>query len=380
MTATALAPPRFVRRTQLGANEYRKNFRQVDADIIAAITSAEADRITPLMSKIYLRLASAPPEFWEREGVLYIAAGDEGGQPVKASKVLYGLLGVASATAHKALRWMHDEGVIGYYAGKNGAGIRIFLNRAVGSIGVREGSAGKKILPFARSSGDSVRGSTAEPAFNDSFAVSDNVSDIDSFPRAPQNGAPDKKTADKKESHPRPTTAKDSRTSSENRETTPDCSHTNPTILIDEIVRRILYEIKPVVEDAARRAAHSEHERTREWLERRGLPKAARVAQHEAYSVLRKYGVISESPRGSRAHADAGRSSYTPPAPHPLTQDEVAELAQACVAMLEAKGQSIDFTLSEMSVEAGGFLLPEDAPRVREKANSLISADGRGGN
>jgi hypothetical protein len=26
-----------------------------------------------------------------------------------------------------------------------------------------------------------------------------------------------------------------------------------------------------------------------------------------------------------------------------------------------------------MSTEAGGFLLPEDAPRIREKANSLLS-------
>src|SRR4051812_49520737 len=81
-------PPRFVRRTTLGANEYRRNFHQVDRDIIAAVTSEEADGVTPLMSKIYLRLVSAPPEFWEREGVLYFTAGEEGGRPVKASKVL----------------------------------------------------------------------------------------------------------------------------------------------------------------------------------------------------------------------------------------------------------------------------------------------------
>ncbi len=376
MIATSLAPPRFVRRTQLGANEYRKNFRQIDADIIAAVTSAEADSVTPLMSKIYLRLASAPPEFWEREGVLYIAAGDEGGQPVKASKVLYGLLGVASATAHKALQWMHGQGIIGYFAGKNGAGIRIFLNRAAGSIGVREGTAGKKILPFSRGSNDAARGSAAEPAFNDSFAVSDSASDIDSSPRAPKNGAPEEKTADKKELGPRPTSAIDQQASPERRETPADYSPANPAISVDEIVRRIRSEIGPAVESAARRAAHLEHERTREWLENRGLPKAARVAQHEAYNVLRKYGVITESPRSARAHADVGCGDYVPPAPHPLSPEEVTELAQACVAMLETKGQSIDFTLSEMSAEAGGFLLSEDAPRVREKANSLLSADG----
>jgi hypothetical protein len=40
--------------------------------------------------------------------------------------------------------------------------------------------------------------------------------------------------------------------------------------------------------------------------------------------------------------------------------------------MLEVQGQSIEVTLSEMSVAAGGFLLPEDARRVRQKVNSLI--------
>ena len=48
------------------------------------------------------------------------------------------------------------------------------------------------------------------------------------------------------------------------------------------------------------------------------------------------------------------------------------ELTQACVAMLEVKGQSVEVTLSEMSAEAGGFLLPEDAPRVRVKAEAFL--------
>ena len=64
---------------------------------------------------------------------------------------------------------------------------------------------------------------------------------------------------------------------------------------------------------------------------------------------------------------------YTPPEPHPLSIDEVAELASICVAMLETKGQLIDVTLSEMSAEAGGFVLPEDARRVRESAESLLA-------
>ena len=41
--------------------------------------------------------------------------------------------------------------------------------------------------------------------------------------------------------------------------------------------------------------------------------------------------------------------------------------------MFEVKGQAVEFTLSEMSAEAGGFLLPADAPRVRARAETLLN-------
>lgn len=145
-------------------------------------------------------------------------------------------------------------------------------------------------------------------------------------------------------------------------------------LALDEIITRLRAELEPAMQAAARSAAAREHERTREWLENRGLPKAARVAQHEAYNVLKKYGVISESARSSRTQAEVGRSHYVPPEPHPLTDDEIADLAGVCVAMFETKGQSVDLTLSEMSTEAGGYLLADDAGRVRDKANALLSA------
>ena len=139
---------RFVRRTQLSANEYHKNFLKLDEGIIAAVTSAEADKVTPLMSKIYLRMVNAPARFWEREGVLRFEAESREGDHVKAWAVLCETLGVASATASKALTWLHDSGIIGYFAGKNGVGVRIFLNRASASIGVRAAAPGQKILRF----------------------------------------------------------------------------------------------------------------------------------------------------------------------------------------------------------------------------------------
>jgi hypothetical protein len=374
MSLSPLPGARFIRRTELRPNEYRKNFHQIDREILSAVTSEEADRVTPLMSKIYLRLVNAPEKYWEREGVLRVEAEVRDEKLVKAWSVLCELVGVASATASKALRWMHEQGIIGYFAGKNGVGLRIFLNRAASSVGVRQGQAGKKILAFAPASPGGTPASADEAAFMDSFAVRE-VLDTDKNPRAPKNGA-NTGQVDKSSPEPAPPFLASQRLSStaldNSRQRGPE------PLLLEDIVTRLRAELEPAMREAARQAAAREHERTREWLENRGLPKAARVAQHEAYNVLRKYGVISEAPRPARSQSEVGRNGYTPPAPHPLSAEEVTELAQACVAMLETQGQLIEVTLSEMSSETGGFLLPEDAGRVREKAKSLLSAGDRG--
>ena len=367
MTLQALSTPRFVRKTQLGPNEYRKNFHQIDREVMAVVTSSEADQVTPLMSKIYLRLVNAPERFWEREGVLRIEAELRDEKLLKAWAVLCDLVGVASATASKAIQWMHEQGIIGYFSGKNGVGLRIFLNRAVSSIGVRQAQGNKKILAFTPASSEGAPTSANEPAFNDSFAVRE-ISDSDINPVAPKNGADNERVA--KTSSDPTASAPPNPSSYTKPETAPP--RTLDVISLDEVVARLKAELEPAMHTAARQAASHEHERTREWLENRGLPKAARVAQHEAYNVLRKYGVINESGQISSAHGDVGRSDYTPPEPHKLSPDEITDMAGVCVAMLETKGQSIEFTLSEMSTEAGGFLLPEDAPQVREKANSLL--------
>jgi hypothetical protein len=353
MTLQALSAPRFVRRTQLGPGEYRKNFRQIDGDVIAAVTSQEADCVTPLMSKIYLRLVHAPAQYWERDGVLRFEGElrDE-------------VVGVASATARKALLWMHGQGIIGYFAGKNGVGIRVFLNRAMSSIGTR---AGQKILEFPRASSREARTSADEVAFSDSFADLE-VSDTDRNPRAPKSGAEQAEVVETKP-EPHPTRSGYPPQSVGSGNVLPQQTTLRVEVPVEEIVSRLRHELEPSLQSAARRAAAQEHERTREWLESRGLPKAARVAQREAYNVLRKYGVIKGEAQTSQA--DVGRGH--PVQEHqPLSDGEIEELAQACVAMLEVKGQSVEVTLSEMSVEAGSFLLPADAPRVRAKAEALL--------
>ena len=379
MAAQSLPAPRFVRRTRLGPSEYRKNFHQIDEEGVEAVSSPEADRVTPLMSKIYLRLVSAPAEFWEGPGVLYFAQRTGEAGQLKASKVLYEVLGVASATAHKALQWMHRQGIIGYSSGKNGAGLRIFLNRAASSIGVRDDQPAKKILPFARGSSGAARGSSVEPAFKDSFAVQRDCSDEDINPRAPKNGA-DIKPVVKKPLEP--TRCLDNQSHVTDRGEVREVNAVGQrlgTVSVGEIVERLRSELEPCVKSAATQAAAqaaaSEMARTREWFETKALPKAVRVAQHETYDLLRKHGGVDERSRRTRADLEVGRptsDSYTPPMAYKLTSEEIQETAETCVALLEAQGKSIEVTLSEISSEGGGWLTPEDASRVREAARSLL--------
>lgn len=383
MNAQSLSTPRFIRKTQLGAGEYRKNFHQIDHDIIAAITSPEADAVTPLMSKIYLRLVNAPAGHWERAGVLRFEAEIRENKQVKAWLVFCEVAGVASATAHKALTWLHEQGIIGYFSGKNGVGLRIFLNRASTSIGTRVASADKKILQFGRASSDARSASTDETAFSDSFAVKE-IQDTDLSSDAPKNGA-DTKRFDKLPPTPH---AQDTQTGirsavkrREGVAETVDAQH----IALGEIIDRLKSEIEPGLKSAAAQAAaqatRNEIERTRTWFETRALPKAVRVAQSECYSLLKKHGSLAEQSERLRAGLDVGRHvpAGVVETVRPRTPQEVREVAEVCLALLETQGQSIEVTLSEMSAEGGGWLLPEDAPRVREAVESILADRERRG-
>ena len=382
MAAQTSFSSRFVRRTRLAANEYHKNFFKLDTEIIAAITSAEADKVTSLMSKIYLRLVNSSDQYWEREGVLRFEAEMRKGKQVTAWEVLCRSLGVASATANKALRWLHDSGIIGYFAGKNGVGVRIFLNRASASIGVRAAAAGQKILRFAPTSSDAPAASPNEAASNDSFAVLDSL-DKDLNPRAPKDGAGTPPVS-KKVIEPPLTRDTESSTPSQ-VEGSKIAIHAPPppAVALDEVVARLKCELEPCVRATATQAATQtalrEIVRTREWFERKALPKAVRVAQRETYDLLRKHGQIDERARRARADLEVGRAysaSDTKPVVHKLTLEEIRETAETCVALQQAQGKPIEVTLSELDAGKGGWILPEDTPKVREMAHAMLNCGG----
>ncbi len=377
MLTQATTTQRFVRRTQLAAHEYRKNFRQLDDEIIAALTSPAADKVTPLMSKIYLRLVSAPAQYHERMGVLRFTAEEREGRMITAWVALCEVLGVASATANKALAWLHEQGIIGYFAGKNGVGVRIFLNRAIASIGMRAESHGEKILPFTPASKLAVRTSSGEAASKDSFAVLETL-DSNYDPSAPKSGAGTSNglTITRIE-HGKPFPAEEETQCAVGQEIaarTLPADAIGPTAM-RELTHRLKQELEPTLTTVAARIAQREHERTREWLEKHGLPKAARVAQREAYNLLRQHGVIKANP----ARDSGGEVIYAKPvaplAVQPLETAELAELASTCLAMREIHGQDFALTLAALSIDAGGCLTPEDSAKILARAEGLSRAE-----
>lgn len=372
----ATSVQRFVRRTSLNQGEYHTNFRKVDSETIATLTSDEASQVTSQMCKVYLCLINAPSEYWEREGVLRLTGCERKGEWLTAWEQLVSLLGVASATARKALAWMSKEGVIGYYAGRNGVGIRIFINRAASSIG-HKAQPSQKNLRLVQASIGSPHTSPDDMPLKDSFAVLDSL-DKCFIPDAPKSSADTKQSGETISDPTRTFDAQPQASIQPGGRTVACTASSSSVLLVNEIVERLKRELEPSVKtaavQAASQAAAREHERTREWLDKHGLPKAARVAQREAYQIFKhQEGRITAEQR-ARADLQVGggtSAASKPPAVRPLAAHEISEIAEVCVTMLELQSKPVEQTLAEISA-TDGWLLPEDVPRVREAAASLL--------
>ncbi|MDT7806801.1 MAG: hypothetical protein QOJ70_614 [Acidobacteriota bacterium] len=206
---------------------------------------------------------------------------------------------------------MHAQGIIGYYAGKNGAGIRIFINRAMASIGRR---AGQKNLRVVRAPIQESHTPVAGTPFNDSFAVSEGL-ETDINPRAPKNGAGTKLVGKTPSASPQPQ-ALGARTphNSEGRKLVA-APPTASVVSIEEIFERLKGELEPCVREiaahAAAQSAARDMERTRQWFETKALPKAVRVAQRETYDLLRKHGGVEDRRGRARAWRSAAPRAVT---------------------------------------------------------------------
>jgi hypothetical protein len=421
MALTALQTPRYLRQTQLGPNQYQKNFCQLDHDILDALASPAAAAVTPSMCRIYLRLRRAPHHYWERTGVLHLRGEERAGQWVSAWRQLCELVGVASATANKALRWLHEQGIIGYFAGKNGVGIRIFFNRAANSIGQRPGTAtppvraarpgappaprvpsgGQKILPFPRASTPETPASAVEAPFKDEGLEKSLDAEIDS-PAASRS----------REAAPAPSGG--THITSENLPPQPPVAavvvefpaakdafavppandpHTAQTLLetmaqmLAQTRRELAFRLEQQLQQAVGQATQREAARTRQWFEERALPKAVRVAQRETYQLLRRHDGLREQERAARAALQVGRQGQGREACVPaktvpdkaasaaLTAAQITDYAEICATQWALHRQPVSVTLQCFG-EDGSGLTAGAARRVQAEATRLIAARG----
>lgn len=309
--ATAQA---FVRRTALQDDEYRVNFKQLDNAVIAALVSPAARAVTPLMSTIYLSLLAAPPECWERDGVLRFTGATGQDERLTAWQQLRQLTGVANSTLAKALKWLHTQSIIGYVAHKNGVGIRIFLNRAASSIRTRTGQKNLRLIntPFDRSDIPAVGTLSNEKGIR-------NIREEYSAPaREAEHLSPALKLVAVPPAAPLPAVSPEM------------SSPTQLAALANHVTNRVVAELKPSLTAAANRELNE----TREWLLNHALPKATRIAQRETYDLLRAHGVLAKKPADNHT---VGRGSQ---APVPLAgpEREGAKLAGA----LQAWGRELE--------------------------------------
>lgn len=343
MTQASAQNTKFVRRTILAPEEYRVNFRQIDCDVIGELGSSAARRVTPLMSHIYLSLVNAPQQYWERDGVLRFAGVDRDGQTITAWQQLREISDVANSTLSKALAWMHEQGLIGYSSGRNGVGIRIFINRAIASIRQRRP---EKNLRLVQTPSDTPHTPSDGVPFKEEFSKKNLEADIDpsALTRSPgTNAAFD-------ESPP-------AAPASSSSGSAPSAAQ---VIYLDDVLRQFRAEVSETVAAVCSR----EVERTREWLEKAGLPKAVRVAQHETYQVLRSLGIVEKSTKATgKAKAKVGISSPTFDLNPKETIKLWVDLAQS------VRGIPLDEMLTEYV--AGGDMSSDEARSILREAKAL---------
>ncbi|MGI9105469.1 MAG: hypothetical protein ACR2G4_04385 [Pyrinomonadaceae bacterium] len=273
---------------------------------------------------------------------------------------------------------MAERKLIGYHAGKNGVGIRIFINRAVNSV-KQESERKQKNLRLV-------------PVANGGAHVSQNEMPFKNYPReivdkdkessAPKNGADITTTTSVEISSDQPVSlpAAPQQIAICPEKKVP--ANTNeaisfiPTSLVNQLRDALEPQLRSIAMQAATNAAAREHERTRQWLDQYGLPKAARVAQHEAYNIFKHQSAKVDAAERARADLQVGRNVTVclPPEVRPHTEAEIAEIAEVCVTMLEVQGKAIDETLAEISAASGGWVAAEDMPKVRAATHALLRA------
>jgi hypothetical protein len=95
--------------------------------IAEAVTSEEAEKVTPDISAIYLRLVTAPEQWWKENELLSIKSEDQDSILTLAWSVLVAYLQVPPETARRALDWFEEKGFMTVKYSADGRQIEISL-------------------------------------------------------------------------------------------------------------------------------------------------------------------------------------------------------------------------------------------------------------
>lgn len=99
----------------------------IQREIAEALTSDEAEEVTPHMCAIYYRLLTGPESWWEGKEFLLIKTETEDSVLKPAWSVLVAHLRVPPEIARRALEWMEEKGFINVKISADGREIRISL-------------------------------------------------------------------------------------------------------------------------------------------------------------------------------------------------------------------------------------------------------------
>lgn len=326
---------RVVRRSFLYPHEKRTNFTPIDNDFLRAVSSDEAAKVTDKMAKIYLRLVQIKRDspFYQSDGALCFSGEERNGQWITGFDQLVQFLGVAPATARKALEWMKAKGIIGYVCPK-GYPARIWLNHATTSVTSRQ-NANDNFSETKIGTSFFCAESTAVPAFKEEHAHEDNLSNTNS--RTLISAAASHHTQNNISQTAKPELSSNLRGGilGEN-----DLHHGNNEIkkltrIVGELERKVS-KILPDCALAVRAEVDDQMElqfnKMRRYIAEKALPQAARTGQQEAYKILRRYGAVASEAQqrqgvyvGSSKNATDTRQVKT----SLLTQERASEIAES---------------------------------------------------
>jgi hypothetical protein len=99
----------------------------INRSIVEAITSREAEQVTPHICAIYQRLVMVPAEWRTNNKLLLIRAESQAGVLTPAWSTLVAHLRVSPETARRALEWFEEKGFISITSSADGREIKIYM-------------------------------------------------------------------------------------------------------------------------------------------------------------------------------------------------------------------------------------------------------------